>query len=199
MVKRFRRTLAIVGQLIWFPAFWFLAYIICRAKVLNNLNLPSDPKARYIIAANHQSRLDAFIITGILSPRFWIRLLPYRYITANQYLYNPRFTWLLWPLGGFPAFHTKREGSGLEQAQKILISGQTVCIFPEGRRSRPYEEKPKRGVGVLANTPRTYVIPIKLQWRHKPRRVNVSIGKAYKAAGHTPDNILSTIYKLSDV
>lgn len=146
-----------------------------------------------------QSKLDAFIITGILSPRFWFQLLPYRYITANQYLYNPRFIWLLWPLGGFPAFHTKREGSGLEQAQKILNSGQTICIFPEGRRSRPHDEKPKRGVGVLANTPNTYVIPIKLLWYHMPRRVNVSIGKAYKATGHTPDVILDTIYKLPDV
>lgn len=199
MIERFRSVLATIGQIIWFPAFWLLAYIICHAKVTNNLKLPKDPDARFIIAANHQSMLDAFIITGVLAPRYWHRLLPYRYITANQYLYKPKFMWLLWPLGGFPAFPTTHEPYGLEQAQNLLESGQTVCIFPEGQRSLPNEIKAKRGVSVLANVPRTYVIPIKLHWHRRRKHVEVIIGQAYKAKGHTPDDILRTIYQLSDV
>lgn len=198
MVERFRRSIATVGQIIWFPAFWFLAYIICHARVTDNLRLPQDPEARFIVAANHQSMLDAFIITGVLAPRFWHRLLPYRYITANQYLYRPKFMWLLWPLGGFPAFPSKREAFGLDQAEKLLTLGQTVCIFPEGQRSLPNEIKPKRGVSVLANTPRTYVIPIKLHWHRRRKQVEVIIGQAYKAKGHSPDEILKTIYRLSE-
>lgn len=199
MREKFRSTLAASSQIVCYPTFWFLAYVLCRAKVKSNLVLSKNTQARFVIAANHQSRLDAFIITGILRPRLWSKLLPYRYITANQYLYSWGTGWILWPLGGFPAFPTKYEGWGLEQAQKILKSGQTVCIFPEGRRTRPHEEKPKRGISVLANWPNTYVIPIKLQWHHKPRRVFVSIGKAYKAVGDTPDSILNTIYKLPDI
>lgn len=198
MIERYRAVLATAGQMMLFPAFWILAYIICRARVNNGLELPSDPKARFIIAANHQSKLDAFVITGIIKPSLWLRLLPYRYITANQFLYNPRYAWLLWPLGGFPAYQTKRENGGLPKAQQILKMGQTVCIFPEGQRSRKYETTPKRGVAVLASMPDAYILPIKLQWHKRPRRVFVSLGKAYKAAGHTPDDILRTIYELAD-
>lgn len=53
MAEYFRRSIATVGQIIWFPAFWFLAYIVCRAKVVKNLKLSPDPRARYVIAANH--------------------------------------------------------------------------------------------------------------------------------------------------
>lgn len=195
--EHWRGILATVGQIVWWPVFWFLANFICRAKVQNNLILPDDPEARFIIAANHQSRLDPFVITGVLGPRFWWRLMPYRYIAANLYLYNWGYTWLLWPLGGFPAQQTKWEGWGLKRAKQILIASQTVCIFPEGQRSLPNEVQPKRGVAVLANMPNTYVIPIKLSWQLNPRRVKVIIGQAYSAHRHPPKKILDTIYGLT--
>jgi 1-acyl-sn-glycerol-3-phosphate acyltransferase len=197
MFESFRRYLALAAQILWVPAFWFMTYVVCRAKVRDNLQAPSHPGAHFVVAANHQSRLDPFVITGALGLRHARRLWTYRYITGNAYLYSPKFAWLLWPLGGFPAYPTKREGYGLEQAKKILNSGQTVCIFPEGRRSKPHEFEAKRGVSVLADMPKTYVIPIHLQWRLKPRGVTVTIGNAYNAASQSPDSILKTIYDLA--
>jgi 1-acyl-sn-glycerol-3-phosphate acyltransferase len=198
--ERLRGNLATFGQIVCFPMFWFIAHVICHVKVQSELKtLPKGRKAHFIIAANHQSALDPFVITGVISPHFWSKLLPYRYITANQYLYKPKYIWFLWPLGGFPAYDTQREVWGLRRAQNILDSGQTVCIFPEGQRARKHEVKPKKGVSILANSPNTYIIPIKLKWQLKPRQVTLSIGKAYKAQGHTPDDILNKIYALPDL
>jgi 1-acyl-sn-glycerol-3-phosphate acyltransferase len=195
--EQLRGVLATVGQIVCQPAFWFLAYIVCQAKVEYRLILPDDPKARFIIAANHQSRLDAFVITGILKPHFWRRLLPYRYITANQFLYGWATMWVCWPLGGFPAYPTTHEKWGLARAKQVLAAGQTVCIFPEGQRSIPQEILPKRGVAVLANTPHTYVIPIHLQWQRRRRHVELVVGQAYNASGRSAVEIMDTIYRLS--
>lgn len=164
----------------------------------NQLVLPADTKARYIIAANHQSRLDAFVIAGIIGPRYWRQLLPYRYITANQYLYNWRTGWILWPLGGFPAFSKKRGTSGLKRAGQIFDLGQTIGIFPEGRRSRPRTVRPKNGVAVLADLPHAYIIPINVQWRHGPRRVKITVGAAYRPKQPSAEKILDTIYTLAE-
>jgi 1-acyl-sn-glycerol-3-phosphate acyltransferase len=195
-----RKYLAIAGQLLWYLPYWALAKFYCRADVTNRLTLPpkktGGKKIQYVIAGNHQSRLDAFIITGILGPKYWRHLWPYRYITANQYLYSWYAWWILWPQGGFPAYPTNFEGYGLRQARKLTESGQTVCIFPEGQRAIPGEHKAKRGVGELANIPGTYIIPIKLQWQLNPRKITVIIGQAYDAEGQTPEQILQTIYAL---
>ncbi len=195
MTERLRGWLATVGQIIWYPAFWLLAHVICHTEVSNRLSLPANQRVHFVIAANHQSQLDAFIITGILGPRYR-RLWPYRYITANQYLYAPRFAWLLWPLGGFPAYSTKLELWGLDRAVRILKAHQTVCIFPEGQRASPHKIIPKRGVTALANLPDVYIIPIHLQWIKRRRLVKLSIGPAQPASGQTPQQIMDTIYNL---
>jgi 1-acyl-sn-glycerol-3-phosphate acyltransferase len=195
--EKIRYKIATLSQIIWWPTFWFIAYFIVRAEVEDNLSLPKDANARFIIAANHQSKLDPFVITGIIKPRFWRRLLPYRYITANQFLYSYLYIWLLWPLGGFPAYKTEREGWGLKHSELIHSMGQTLCIFPEGQRSKPNEIKPKHGLARIASLPNTYVIPINLQWYHNPRRVKVIIGSSYNADGLSSDEILKNIYNLS--
>jgi 1-acyl-sn-glycerol-3-phosphate acyltransferase len=196
VAERIRGVLASAGQIICFPIFWFLAFVICRGEVHGDLKLPKGRKLKFVIAANHQSALDPFVMTGVLAPKYWLQLLPYRYITANQYLYKPKYIWFLWPLGGFPAYPTRIEGWGLKRAQHILNQGQTICIFPEGQRALKHEVKPKRGVSVLASTDETFLLTIRLEWKRNPRKEDIHIGQAYTAQGHTPEKILDSIYSL---
>lgn len=199
MIENLRGTLAVFSQIICYPIFWFLAYVLSSAEVKDYLLFPDDKDAIFVIAANHQSRLDPFILTGIIRPKYWKHLLPYRYITANQYLYYPGFVWFLWPLGGFPSSATRIEEYGLKRALNIVNHKQTVCIFPEGQRSVPNEIEPKKGVAVLASIPNVYVIPIYIRWQNPKiaRKVRITIGKPYRANGQSPQQIMKKIYNLS--
>jgi 1-acyl-sn-glycerol-3-phosphate acyltransferase len=135
-----------------------------------------------IIAANHRSFLDPFVI-GTMARR------PLYYV-AKQELFRHRVQgWLLSALGAFPV----RRGAGDEDmittAKAILARGGIVLIFPEGTRTRPGAlGKPKRGVGRLALESGAPVVPIAVigtedvrrGWRIRPRKVRIRAGRALR-------------------
>lgn len=189
-MRSWRGFLAAVLQLIiWLPL-WLFVRLYCHGKVSNKLKL--NGRGHYLIAANHQSRLDPFVITGSLKFRQLFKLVPLRFITARSYLAFYKYGWLLWPLGGF----SNRSGA-LAEATGLLESGQAVGIFPEGQRSRPGQQSPHRGVAVLANQAGTTLIPVNLNWQRSPRRAKVVVGSSFSGAGFDADQIMERIYRLS--
>jgi glycerol-3-phosphate dehydrogenase len=75
----------------------------------------------------------------------------------------------------------------METARLIVERGGTVCIFPEGTRTRNGALRtPKRGVGRLALQTGAPVIPaavlgtedVRRGWRIRPRKVKVRLGRA---------------------
>jgi glycerol-3-phosphate dehydrogenase (NAD(P)+) len=132
-----------------------------------------------IIAANHRSFLDPFVI-GACARR------PL-YFVAKQELFRQRLlAWFLCALGTFPV----ERGAGDEQmiitAKAILARGDAVLIFPEGTRIRPGTlSQPKRGVGRLALEAGVPVIPVAISgteavrrgWRIRPHKVRVRAGR----------------------
>jgi glycerol-3-phosphate dehydrogenase (NAD(P)+) len=139
-------------------------------------------KGGLIVAANHRSFLDPFVIGGALP---WRR--PMNYV-AKVELFERRWQgWLLSRLGAFPIRRGESDELAMETARLAVARGGTVCIFPEGTRIRRGTlAAPKRGVGRLALQTGAPVVPtavfgsehVRRGWRIRPRKVKVRFGKA---------------------
>ncbi len=138
-------------------------------------------KGGLIVASNHRSFLDPFIVGGCLP---WRR--PMNYV-AKVELFERRWQgWLLSRLGAFPIRRGESDEDSVETARLIVERGGTVCIFPEGTRIRTGTlSNPRRGVGRLALQTGAPVIPcavlgtenVRRGWRIRPRKVTVRIGR----------------------
>ncbi len=139
-------------------------------------------KGGLIVASNHRSFLDPFIIGGSLP---WSR--PMNYVAKVELFRRPLQGWILSRLGAFPIRRGESDEESMETARLIVERGGTVCIFPEGTRIRRGTlAAPKRGVGRLALQTGAPVLPVAVLgtedvrrgWRIYPRKVRVRLGKA---------------------
>jgi 1-acyl-sn-glycerol-3-phosphate acyltransferase len=135
-----------------------------------------------IVASNHRSFLDPFVVGGCLP---WRR--PMNYVAKVELFRRPLQGWILSRLGAFPIRRGESDEEAMETARGIVERGGTVCIFPEGTRTRRGTlAEPKRGVGRLALQTGAPVIPtavigtehVRRGWRIRPRKVRVRLGRA---------------------
>ncbi len=139
-------------------------------------------KGGLIVASNHRSFLDPFVIGGALP---WRRPLNY---VAKVELFERRWQgWILSRLGAFPIRRGESDEDSVETARQVVERRGAVCIFPEGTRIRTGSlADPKRGVGRLALQTGAPVIPaavlgteeVRRGWRIRPHRIKVRLGKA---------------------
>ena len=139
-------------------------------------------KGPLIVASNHRSFLDPFVIAASLP---WRRPLHY---VAKVELFQPRWQgWLLNRLGAYPVRRGQSDDETLITSRKVLERGGAICIFPEGTRIRTGSlGRPKRGFGRLALETGAAVLPVAVfgadQVRRgmliRPRKVRVRAGRA---------------------
>ncbi len=134
-----------------------------------------------IVASNHRSFLDPFVIATTLP---WRR--PMQYVAKVELFERPWRGWLLSRVGAFPIRRGQSDETAMETARLVLDRGGTVCIFPEGTRIRSGSlGTPKRGVGRLALETGAAVAPVAVQgselvrrgWRIRPRKVKLRVGR----------------------
>ena len=138
-------------------------------------------KGGLIVASNHRSFLDPFVI-GALLP--WRRQIQF---VAKVELFEKRWQgWILSRLGAFPIRRGQSDETAMETARMAVERGGTVVIFPEGTRIRTGSlSTPKRGVGRLALESGASVLPVAVHGtehvrqglRIRPRKVKLRAGR----------------------
>ena len=155
---------------------------------------------KYIIASNHQSQLDPFILVCCLPFSIFWHLAPIRFMAHNGLFSSPVMKWFQLTAGSFPAHQHEKYDFGLPGSEYFLKSNQPVLIFPEGKRVLYGTGEAKRGVSILADTDNTMLIPAKIVWYRRGilRWCKVTINRPISAKGKSPGEILDIIYNIDD-
>ncbi|MBX5469313.1 MAG: 1-acyl-sn-glycerol-3-phosphate acyltransferase [Thermoleophilaceae bacterium] len=132
-----------------------------------------------ILAANHRSFLDPFVI-GVCVRR------PIYFVAKRELFDKPLQGWLLNAVGAFPVRRGESDEEMVETALRLLAQGKPVVIFPEGTRIRRGPlGKPRRGVGRLALESGAPVVPVAVTgtenarrgWRIRPAKARLRFGR----------------------
>jgi 1-acyl-sn-glycerol-3-phosphate acyltransferase len=132
-----------------------------------------------IIAANHRSFLDPFVIATMARR-------PMYYVAKKELFEIPVVGWLVSKLGAFPVDRGAGDAEMIETTKAILARGDIVLMFPEGTRTRPGAlGTPRRGVGRLALETGAPVVPLAIigteavrrGWRVRPHKVRLRAGR----------------------
>lgn len=184
-------------QIFTYPLFLLFRIVIVRNKLYREFHLKeltNDNIKSFVIYANHQSKLDPFLICASLPIKTIKRLLPFRFFVKNS-LYYGFNKFLLKSAGCFPAQFVKNDLYGLGKARVLLRANQTIVIFPQGMRTK--ERIAKNGIAELANEPNVYLIPININWTSR-WHCHIHIGKPFNSKpGETANQLMDRVYELS--
>jgi 1-acyl-sn-glycerol-3-phosphate acyltransferase len=161
-----------------------LSKLYWRIEVSGLENLPASPP--YVVAPNHVSSLDYPVVAWAMG-RVRRRDL---YVLATKFFYDNPFTRFFMKVGANVQRIDVDEDffTGVRIAVKVLKSGKSIYINPEGTRSRSGELLPFRpGVGMLACELDVPIVPVYIHGILKclpvgsvfprPGRISVNFGK----------------------
>ena len=144
------------------PVYGFCHYLsanlsdICfRGEVSGVENLPRH--GGYLVAANHASHLDPFIIGARLPQQVTF--------FARKTLWTPGFaSWWLNAVGTIPVDRDGRQDVGaLKRVLRALADGKVLILFPEGTRSPDGRlQAPKPGIGFIVCKTQVPVVPARI-------------------------------------
>ncbi len=167
-----------VNSLVYWPARLFVKSFILVYFRLRRLGFEHVPGGGVILAANHRSFLDPFVI-GCCIGR------PIYFVAKQELFEHPLVGWILNCLGAFPVRRAEADEDSVRTSLILLERGDPVVIFPEGTRVTAGSlAQPKRGVGRLALQSGAAVVPIAITgsehardgWKIKPVKVHLRCG-----------------------
>ncbi|MFM2357400.1 MAG: 1-acyl-sn-glycerol-3-phosphate acyltransferase, 1-acyl-sn-glycerol-3-phosphate acyltransferase [Candidatus Parcubacteria bacterium] len=140
-MKIYRIFPIILQALIWIPCRLFFKFFV-RIHIEGTENLRLVSGGPLLFASNHVSELDAVFIRSCL-PFFWKGSGMF-YVSRPPEFYKKGFGWRKYFYGGvifkiwgaypaYPGTHIYHES--LRDIEEILKDGNSVTIFPEGKRS----------------------------------------------------------------
>lgn len=160
-----------------------------------------------IFAANHANELDPIIVTAALSPLG--RFAPMYYVARGRDFYpKHEFGWKSFIYGGtffkawgaYPALAGMKDyARSLEAHHALLRHGHSLCMFPEGGRTRDGNLREAHGgIGYLLHATQVPVVPVAIKgtFQLSPQkflsgrhRVSVTFGEPL-LHGHLYENIV---------
>lgn len=167
--------------------FYWLAYyfvkmfsaIFSPRTVLGKENIPRE--SAFIVASNHLSNLDPFLIGLSLQRRT-------SYMAKDTLFQNRILRWMLESVEAFPVRRDSADVWALRETLRRLKRGMAIVMFPEGtRKTSAANKKIQSGIGFLAVKGRVPVVPVYIDGSDKvlppgvkfPKRnhITVSFGK----------------------
>ncbi len=119
---------------------------------------------RFILAANHNSHLDIFLLYSALPPCRIARTHP---VAAIDYFSKPPWLFKAVQFLLQPVWIDREENgiAGIKEIQRRIDDGRSIIIFPEGTRGAAGElEEFRGGVGLIASrNPDVPVVPVYLE------------------------------------
>lgn len=137
---------------LWARSILAVSSIKVTVKGLSNI----DPAASYIYMSNHQSNYDIPVLQGYLPIQF-------RWLAKAELFKIPIFGRGMRGAGYISIDRSNRRAAfkSLKEAAKIIKSGVSVLIFPEGTRSLDGDIRPfKKGGFVLAVDSGVPIVPV---------------------------------------
>lgn len=152
-------------------------------EVRNKKNLPLN--GPYIIAPNHTSYLDGFVIAAALWPKIINNVY---FLGYSGYFQHPLIAWaakLFRFVSIDPVLHLVES---MQACSYILANSKILCMFPEGVRSHNGElGNFKKGIGILIKELGVPVVPVYIEgafraWPRyrllpRPAKIKVIFGK----------------------
>lgn len=175
-----------------------------QIRSLENVQKSRKP---LIIAANHPSRIDPFLLSFLPSNAFRT-ITPIRFMMAEKYFKKPWYWILSAPFGAYPLSKWSLSiESYLQTSHKILEEKGVVMIFPEGRLETNNKNKvAKPGAVILAKIHRADILPMHISFqRHSflRKKITISFGEPYQILSEENETkasamLIEKIYKLNN-
>jgi 1-acyl-sn-glycerol-3-phosphate acyltransferase len=152
VIMRLKRGRFSVAANFWINGNYFYCWLWQRARRVGICTVPVEGAA--IIAANHNSTLDPFVLAAGLpnrAPSFMI---------AKEYTRIPVFRWLTESIECVPVNRSGEDVASVKAALRHLKAGKLLVIFPQGRIQHPDEPvELQDGLAMLALRSGAPVIP----------------------------------------
>lgn len=159
---------------------WFLGvplfYIFYKIEVQGRENIPKGE--RFIVAANHISYLDPFIVSfAVKKP---VAYMAKKELFEESWLQTLCMDWL----GAFAVNREKLEVSTIKTVKEVYKSSWMLGIFPEGGiRKNKKIEKINKGFAVISKAAKWDILPVsivgceKYNWIPFKGKIVVKIGR----------------------
>lgn len=164
-----------------------------------------DTKQSYIVASNHQSHFDIFVLYG------WLRI-DFKWVMKQELRKIPALGIACERIGHIYIDRSNHAAAlaSLNAAREKLVNGTSALFFPEGTRSRTGEMgEYKKGAFKMALGTNLPILPITITGTRNilpadtldlfPGRVKMIIHKPFDITGYTDDTIQELMQKIKEI
>ncbi|MDR0446093.1 MAG: 1-acyl-sn-glycerol-3-phosphate acyltransferase [Oscillospiraceae bacterium] len=153
---------------------WILLRLLFRVRVKGLQNIPQT--GGFIVAAEHSSNFDPFLIMYVFGREHHIHML-----TKIEAFRTPIIGSILRGVGMICVDRSINDLAAIRKSLEYLKNGEKLGIFPEGRRIREGESaEAKLGAVRLADRTNTPILPVYIPKNKRIfRRTPIVIGEPY--------------------
>jgi len=176
--------------------------ILFRVRRIGMENVPRE--GGLLIISNHASFLDPPLVAVSMPRRI-------HFLAKEELFHVPILSWLITRLGTHPVRRGGADRKAIEDARRLLVSGETLLLFPEGTRTIDGNlQEIKHGAIMMAtNIDNLSILPVYIDGSFhalpkgkkipRPVKITVRIGEPFKISQKGVALPKKTYYKSTSV